>query len=92
MLSDMQLWALKPGERIYKVADQQGLYAAVTPSGAVSFRYDYRVNDRRETLVIGRYDPRLPTRQPREADGLCRDKDRETNEIDMRSTAYIARS
>ena len=53
MLTDMQLRALKPAKKIYKVADQQGLYAAITPSGAVSFRYDYRVNGRRETLVIG---------------------------------------
>jgi hypothetical protein len=29
MLTDMQLRALKPAEKIYKVADQQGLYAAV---------------------------------------------------------------
>ncbi|ACD20849.1 tyrosine-type recombinase/integrase [Paraburkholderia phytofirmans] len=70
MLTDMQLRALKPAEKIYKVADQQGLYAAVTPSGAVSFRYDYRVNGRRETLVIGRYDPSLSSRKPRKLDEL----------------------
>ncbi len=70
MLTDIQLRALKPGEKIYKVADQHGLYAAITPSGAMSFRYDYRLNDRRETLVIGRYDPLLPSRKPRDADEL----------------------
>ncbi|MGF6696890.1 integrase [Paraburkholderia sp. MM5496-R1] len=70
MLTDMQLRALKPAERIYKVTDQRGLYAAVTPSGAVSFRYDYRLNGRRETLVIGRYDPSLSARKPRKADEL----------------------
>jgi hypothetical protein len=47
----MQLRALKAGEKIYKVAHQHGLYAAVTPSGAESFQYDYRPNDRRETLA-----------------------------------------
>jgi hypothetical protein len=65
MLTDMQLRTLKPAQKIYKVADQRGLYAAVMPSGAVSFRYDYRVNGRRETLVIGRYDPSLSARKPR---------------------------
>ncbi|MFM0176877.1 tyrosine-type recombinase/integrase [Paraburkholderia aspalathi] len=70
MLTDMQLRALKPAQKIYKVADQRGLYAAVTPSGAVSFRYDYRVNGRRETLVIGRYDPSLSARKPRRPDEL----------------------
>jgi Arm DNA-binding domain len=70
MLTDMQLRALKPAKKIYKVADRQGLYAAVTPSGAVSFRYDYRVNGRRETLVIGRYDPSLSARKSRKPDEL----------------------
>ncbi|CAE6748456.1 hypothetical protein R69619_04060 [Paraburkholderia nemoris] len=37
MLTDVQLRALKPAKKIYKVADQWGLYAAVTPSGGVSF-------------------------------------------------------
>ncbi|KVL50671.1 integrase [Burkholderia cepacia] len=70
MLTDMQLRALKPAEKIYKVADQRGLYAAVMPSGTVSLRYDYRVNGRRETLVIGRYDPSLSARKPRKSDEL----------------------
>ena len=25
------------------------------PAGAISFRYDYRFNGRRETLTLGRY-------------------------------------
>ena len=70
MLTDIQLRALKPAKKIYKIADQRGLYAAVTPSGAVSFRYDYRVKGRRETLVIGRYDPSLSARKPRKPDEL----------------------
>ena len=31
------------------------MYAYVSSTGAVSFRYDYRINGRRETLVIGKY-------------------------------------
>jgi integrase len=31
------------------------MYVAVAPSGQITFRYDYRVNGRRETLTIGRY-------------------------------------
>lgn len=41
-----------------------------TSAGAVSFRFDYRLNGRRETLVIGRYDPGLPARGARAADKL----------------------
>src|SRR5260370_12190323 len=33
------------------------MYAAVAPSGQITFRYDYRLAGRRETLTIGRYGP-----------------------------------
>ena len=67
MLTDMQLKALKPAEKIYKVSDQRGLYVAVTPTGVASFRFDYRLNGRRETLVIGQYDSTLGMRKPGES-------------------------
>ncbi|MFM0039296.1 tyrosine-type recombinase/integrase [Paraburkholderia strydomiana] len=55
MLTDLALRNLKPRAALYKVADRDGMYAAISPSGAISFRYDYRLNGRRETLTIGRY-------------------------------------
>jgi integrase len=55
MLTDIALKKLKAKEKIYKVADRDGMYVAVAPSGQITFRYDYRVNSRRETLTIGRY-------------------------------------
>ncbi|HGM6983697.1 TPA: tyrosine-type recombinase/integrase [Serratia marcescens] len=55
MLTDTKLKNLKPREKLYKVTDRDGLYVAVQPSGSISFRYDYRLNGRRETLTIGRY-------------------------------------
>lgn len=67
MLTDRELGTLKPREKIFKVTDRDGMYAAVLPSGTVSFRYDYRLNGRRETLAIGRYDADLarnPAREP----------------------------
>jgi len=70
MLTDLELRALKPTGCIYKVTDQRGLYVAVTSSGVASFRFDYRLNGRRETLVIGRYDPRLPARGARDTEEL----------------------
>ncbi|WP_433913842.1 tyrosine-type recombinase/integrase [Brenneria populi] len=57
MLTDTRLKSLKPKERLYKVADRDGMYVAVLPSGTISFRYDYRINGRRETLAIGKYGP-----------------------------------
>lgn len=55
MLTDTKLRNLKPQDKLYKVADRDGLYVAVTPACTVSFRYDYRFNGRRETLTIGQY-------------------------------------
>ncbi|MEF2073940.1 tyrosine-type recombinase/integrase [Consotaella aegiceratis] len=57
MLTDTALKALKPREKKYKVTDRDGLYVLVIPTGAISFRYDYRVNGRRETVILGRYGP-----------------------------------
>ena len=57
MLTDTKLKNLKPKEKLYKVVDRDGLYVAVSLKGTVSFRYDYRINGRRETLTIGKYGP-----------------------------------
>lgn len=55
MLTDTKLRNLKATGKLYKVADRDGLYVAVTPSGTISFRYNYRINGRQETLTLGRY-------------------------------------
>ena len=57
MLTDTALKNLKPKNAQYKVADRDGMYVTVSPAGTVTFRYDYRLNGRRETLTIGRYGP-----------------------------------
>ncbi|KWA45816.1 integrase [Burkholderia multivorans] len=67
MLTDRELSNLTPREKPYKVSDRDGLYVAVLPTGTRSFRFDYRLNGRRETLAIGRYDAdlaRMPARDP----------------------------
>lgn len=55
MLTDTKLRNLKPRDKLYKVNDRDGLYVAVTPAGAVSFRYNYSLNGRQETITFGRY-------------------------------------
>lgn len=57
MLTDAALKFLKPKDKPYKVSDRDGMYVAVQTSGAVIFRFDYRINGRRETLTLGRYGP-----------------------------------
>lgn len=55
MLSETKLKSLKPKDKVYKVADRDGLYITVAKSGLITFRFDYKINDRRETLTIGKY-------------------------------------
>ncbi|WP_292530334.1 site-specific integrase [Methylocystis sp.] len=55
MLTDAALKALKPREKMYKVTDRDGMYVRVAPSSAISFRLDYRLNGRRETVYLGKY-------------------------------------
>lgn len=55
MLTDTKLRTLKPTGKLYKMPDRDGLYVAITPTGTVSFRFNYRINGRQETLTLGRY-------------------------------------
>ena len=55
MLTDAALKNLKPKPKGYKVTDRDGMYVHVSPSGTISFRLDYRLNGRRESLHLGRY-------------------------------------
>lgn len=55
MLTDTKIKPLKPKDKVYKVADRDGLYVSVSTVGTITFRYDYRINGRRETLTIGKY-------------------------------------
>jgi integrase len=57
MLTDTALRNLRPKEKPYKVTDRDGMYVLVQSTGSVSFRYDYRLNGRRETVTFGKYGP-----------------------------------
>ena len=52
-LSEAKLRSLKPREKRYRIADRDGMYAEVAPTGAISFRYNYRLAGRQETLTLG---------------------------------------
>lgn len=54
MLADLALRDLKPKTKIYRASDRDGVYVTVSPSGTLTFCYDYRLNGCRETLTIGR--------------------------------------
>jgi len=56
MLTDAALKSLKPREKPYKVADRDAMYVLVSTAD-LSFKLDYRMNGRRETLTLGKYGP-----------------------------------
>jgi integrase len=55
MLSVVQIRALKPADRPYKVADAEGLYLLVQPSGALLWRFRYRIGGIERKLSIGSF-------------------------------------
>jgi integrase len=57
MLTDSKLKGLKSQAKIYKISDRDGIYVTVFPTGAITFRLDYRLHGRRESLTLGRYGP-----------------------------------
>lgn len=57
MLTDTALRNLKPKAALYKASDRDGMDVTVSTAGTIAFRYDYRLNGRRETLTLGRYGP-----------------------------------
>lgn len=40
MLTDMAIKRLKPKDKLYKVADRDGMYVSVATTGQITFRYD----------------------------------------------------
>ena len=69
-LTDTALKALKPTDKAYKVTDGAGMYVVVTPAGSKSFRFDYRLDGKRQTLTIGQYEPATPNRNDAELQTL----------------------
>ena len=57
MLTDTAISRAKTRSRRYKLADRDGLYLAVLPTGKKVFRYEYRFHQKRETLTLGTYSP-----------------------------------
>jgi integrase len=63
-LSDSTLKALKPRSKPYEVADKEGMFAEVLTSGAIVFRYRYRLFGKREKVTLGSY-PAMTLKQAR---------------------------
>lgn len=54
-LKDLEIRALQPRDRIYKKADERGLYIEVHPSGSKLWRFKYGYLGKDKRLAFGRY-------------------------------------
>ena len=57
-LTDTKLKSLKAKAARYEVSDKGGMFAEVMPSGAIAFRYRYRLHGRKEKVTLGAYPER----------------------------------
>lgn len=55
LLTDTKRRYIKLKDKLYKVNDRDGLYVAITPAGSISFRYNYSIHGRQETITFGFY-------------------------------------
>lgn len=55
MLSDSKVRALKPKDKLYKIADERGLVLLVMPSGSKLWRFRYRLEGKEQMLSLGAY-------------------------------------
>ncbi|MBQ4133646.1 MAG: DUF4102 domain-containing protein, partial [Desulfovibrionaceae bacterium] len=54
-LTDLKIKAFKPKDKLYRIADRDGLYLEVKPSGRKSWRLRYRRNGKNTLLGLGDY-------------------------------------
>ncbi|WP_423028383.1 tyrosine-type recombinase/integrase [Undibacterium sp. SXout20W] len=64
-LTDIQVRNAKPKDKAYKLADGAGMYLLVNPDATKYWRFDYRLNDKRNTLAFGKY-PEVSLTQARD--------------------------
>jgi integrase len=65
-LTDIEIRAAKPCDRLVKLSDGGGLQLWVTPDGAKRWRLAYRIASQQKTLALGVY-PAVSLREAREA-------------------------
>src|ERR1700712_1570078 len=54
-LTDSQIRALRPRDRIYKCTDERGLYLEVRPGGSKLWRFKYSHLGKDKRIALGRY-------------------------------------
>lgn len=55
MLTDTQIKAAKPKDKIYRLADAYGLCLEIKPNGVKAWRYRYRIAGKENMFAVGQY-------------------------------------
>ncbi len=63
-LTELKIKALKPKEKLYRVADGDCLYLEVNPKGGKYWRMNFRIEGKRDQLTFGPY-PRVSLKEAR---------------------------
>lgn len=72
----LEIRALKPTDRIYKKADERGLYVEVRPGGAKLWRFKYRFAGKDKRIALGPY-PEVSLAEARRKRDAARQKVRD---------------
>ncbi len=72
MLTDTQVRAARPGLRVRRLSDGNGLYLRIEPSGGRYWRFNYRFCGKQKTLALGVY-PDVSLAKARERLGDARE-------------------
>lgn len=95
-LSDMQCRAAKPKDKSYKLADSEGLYLEVMPSGSKYWRLKYRFHGKEKRIALGVY-PNVPLIEARQRKAevkqeLKKDIDPALSRLEKNQTSSYANS
>jgi Arm DNA-binding domain len=66
-LTDAKVKNAKPGEKMYRLYDKEGLYLQVQPNGSCYWRWKYRFDCKEKVLALGvwfRKQEPFPQRSP----------------------------
>ncbi|MGZ8236551.1 MAG: Arm DNA-binding domain-containing protein [Methylobacter sp.] len=55
ILKDTVVRNIKPGDKVTRLNDGNGLYLLIKPNGAKWWRFDYSIGGKRKTLSLGVY-------------------------------------
>jgi len=55
MLTDTKIKTAKPKDKLYRIADSNGLAIEITPAGIKHWRYRYRFNNKASMMSLGKY-------------------------------------